>query len=100
MSKLKIVWLASAIDDLDEIWRYTFQNWSIEQADRYHHLIIQEVSFLSSNPGAGKKIDYLRSGYRSAKVQSHIIFYRHSSAEMEVVRILHESMDIPNRLND
>ncbi|HTE33677.1 MAG TPA: type II toxin-antitoxin system RelE/ParE family toxin [Chryseolinea sp.] len=25
-----------AIPDLEEIWLYTVQNWSIEQADRYY----------------------------------------------------------------
>lgn len=100
MRKLKIVWLESAIDDLDEIWFYTFQSWSVEQADRYHNLIYREVAFLASKPSAGKKMDHVRSGYRSAKVKSHIIFYKYSSAEIEIVRILHESMDIPNRLND
>ena len=100
MRKLQIVWLESAIDDLDEIWFYTFQNWSVEQADRYHNLIYREVEFLASKPSTGKKMDHLRSGYRSAKVKSHIIFYKYSSAEIEIVRILHESMDIPNRLND
>jgi len=26
--------------DLENIWLYTFQNWSLEQADRYYELIM------------------------------------------------------------
>ena len=34
MKKLKIVLHQNAIQNLEEIWFYTFQKWSIEQADR------------------------------------------------------------------
>ena len=100
MRKLKIIILEDAIHDLEEIWFYTFTTWSLEQADRYHSLIIKEIEFLATKPESGKMLDYLRIGYRSSKIKSHYIFYRFNSTELEVVRILHESMDIPNRLND
>ena len=100
MRKLKIVILEEAIQDLEEIWFYTFTNWSHEQADRYHLLITKEIEFLATRPGSGKMLDHLRNGYRSSKVKSHYIFYRFTSTELEIVRILHENMDIPNRLND
>jgi len=100
MRKLKIVVNEVAIRDLEEIWLYTFQNWSIDQADRYHTLIMNEIEFLSKNPKSGKNKDHLRVGYWSAKVKSHIIFYRVFETEIEIMRILHESMDIPNRLED
>lgn len=100
MRKLKIVIRQEAIQDLEEIWFYTFTTWSQEQADRYYSLIIKEIDFLASKPESGKLLDYLRKGYRSCKVKSHFIFYRLSTTEIEIVRILHESMDIPNRLND
>ena len=38
---------AVAINDLDEIWEYTFMNWSKKQADRYHKLLISLRSHLS-----------------------------------------------------
>ena len=100
MRKLKIVILGAAIQDLEEIWFYTFNIWSLEQADRYHSLIIKEIEFLATRPGSGKLLDHLRTGYRSSKVKSHYIFYRFTSNELEIVRILHENMDIPNRLNE
>ncbi len=100
MKKRKIVFREAAVDDLEDIWFYTFQNWSQEQADRYHELIYKEIEFLSKKPAAGKDMSYLREGYRSSKVKAHHIFYRYSSVELEVIRILHESMDIPNRLNE
>ena len=100
MRKLKIVIREEAIQDLEEIWLYTLTTWSLEQADRYHLLITKEIEFLAAKPESGKMLDHLRIGYRSSKVKSHYIFYRLNSEELEVARILHESMDIPNRLND
>lgn len=100
MRKLKIILSEEAILDLEEIWLYTFKNWSLEQADRYHSLITGEIKFLSSNPNSGKVLDHIRKGYRSSKVNAHHLFYRFTSTEIEVIRILHENMDIPNRLDD
>jgi toxin ParE1/3/4 len=95
--KLKVVFREAALLDVEEIWLYTFETWSLEQADRYYELIMTEIAFLAKKPNSGKSISTLREGYYSAKVKSHFIFYKFSSTELEV-RILHESMDIPNRL--
>ena len=100
MKKLKIVFHENAIEDLEEIWLYTFQTWSLEQADRYHSLIYKEIEFLSLRPESGKDITHIRKGYRSSKIKSHLIFYKFSTSEIEIIRILHENMDIPNRLQD
>ncbi|WP_324556630.1 type II toxin-antitoxin system RelE/ParE family toxin [Agriterribacter sp.] len=37
-----------------------------------------------------------------SKVKSHLIFYRliEKQNEIEIIRILHQRMDIENRLND
>ncbi len=65
MRKLKIVILEYAIQDLEEIWFYTFANWSLEQANRYYSLITKEIEFLATKPELGKMLDYLRKGYRA-----------------------------------
>jgi len=43
-------------------------------------------------------MNHLRPNYYSSKVKSHLIFYKFSANELEIIRILHEKMDIPNRL--
>ncbi len=100
MKKLKIIFLEKALEDLEEIWLYTLKNWSLEQADRYHNLIYEEIDFLARKPNFGKDMSHLREGYRSSKIKSHLIFYKYSSLEIEIIRILHDTMDVPNRLND
>ncbi|WP_429416739.1 type II toxin-antitoxin system RelE/ParE family toxin [Roseimarinus sediminis] len=97
MSKYRIS--DKAINDLERIWLYTFRNWSKEQADRYHKLIIDEIEFIANNFDLGRKINYVRDGYRMTKVKYHLIFAKRSKDNViEIVRILHQNMDIENRL--
>lgn len=100
MKKLPFVISKKAVADLEEIWLYTFENWSVSQADRYHNLIFDEISYICKNSTAGKSMEHVRKGYRASKVKSHLIFYRVLNNTIEIIRILHERMDIDNRLND
>ena len=88
-----------AIDDLNEIWIYTFHKWSKEQADRYYDLIIGEIEFIAENYLIGKSSEQTRKNYRVTKIKSHLIFYRKVENDIvEIVRILNQRMDIKKRL--
>ncbi len=91
-----------ALNDLEDIWLYTFENWSIKQADRYYALLMDEIEYISENPKSGKDYNHIREGYLRARVKSHLIFYKvNLTADIvEIVRILHQQMDIDERLND
>ncbi|MCO5236504.1 MAG: type II toxin-antitoxin system RelE/ParE family toxin [Chitinophagaceae bacterium] len=91
-----------ASEDIESIWLHTFENWSLEQADRYINLIFDEIEYLSDNPNSGKDFSHIRKNYRCAKVKSHLIFYRliEKQSEIEVIRVLHQRMDIENRLSE
>lgn len=86
--------------DLTKIWNYTFETWSIEQADRYINLIFEEIEYLCKNPKLGNDFGFIRKGYFRSKVKSHFIFYQinNSGRKIEIIRILHQRMDIENRL--
>jgi toxin ParE1/3/4 len=90
-----------AIEDLENIWTYTLHKWSVEQADRYYNLIINEIEFLSKNFLTGKPMDHIKSGYRASIIKSHLIFYRKSNDNrIEIIRILHQRMDVENRISE
>jgi len=90
-----------ASKDLEEIWLYTVETWSHDQADRYYNLLMDEIEYLTVNPKSGKDYNHLRKGYFSSRVKSHFIFYKINvkANELEIVRILHQQMDIESRLN-
>jgi toxin ParE1/3/4 len=84
-----------ANQDIEKIWLYTFENWSLEQADRYYNLILDEIEFISENLECGKSVDHIKKGYRASIVKSHIIFYKKSRRNIvEIIRVLHQKMDI------
>ncbi len=88
-----------AVQDLKQIWNYTFDNWSENQADKYYNEIIKHCSKVAANPTDGKQYENLLSGLRGSKVNKHIIFYRQvGKNEIEVERILHQRMDLKTRL--
>ena len=86
--------------DLEKIWAYTFETWSIEQADRYITQIFEEIEYIAANPENGKDFSYVRKGYFRTKVKFHFIFYtiENKTSVIEIIRILHQQMDIENRL--
>lgn len=96
MNSLPYIISRRAIIDLEEIWLYTKEKWSPEQAERYYDLIFDEIHFICQKPDAGKSMEHVRNGYRGSKVKSHLIFYRVVDDTVEVIRILHERMDIGN----
>jgi toxin ParE1/3/4 len=91
-----------AQNDIEKIWLYTFETWSLEQADRYYNLIFDEIEFVSEHPKSGKDYNEVRKGYYRSKVKSHYIFYKinQKEEEIEIIRILHQQMDVDNKLNE
>ena len=90
-----------ALEDLNNIWIYTAEIWSVEQANRYYNLLVDEIEYVSENLEHAKDFGKVRKNYKYSKVKSHLLFYKKTeNTEMEVVRILHEKMDVKNRIND
>jgi len=98
---MKFIISEKANEDIEKIWLYTYENWSLEQADRYYNLILDEIEFIAENFESGKLVDYIKKGYRATLVKSHIIFYKKSRRNIvEIIRVLHQKMDIENRINE
>lgn len=91
-----------AKSDIEKIWLYTFENWSLEQADRYFELIMNEIEYIAENPNSANDYSDVRKGYLRTRIKSHFIFYKVNKKqnEVEIIRILHQRMDIENRLNE
>lgn len=92
----ELVLRQEAINDLTDIWEYTFQNWSENQADRYYETIKLACKDVSQNPTLGKEYLGITENLLGFKINKHIIFYRlvSNNDEVEVIRILHERMDL------
>lgn len=91
----------AASNDIDEIWYYTARKWSLEQADRYYNLIYDEIEALALHPFKGADCSHLKKGYRRRKAGSHFIFYLidKSKDEIVILRVLHQQMNLQDRLS-
>ena len=89
-----------AENDLENIWLYTLEEWSLEQADYYYDLLMDEIEYIAENPKSGKDYNEIRKGYFRSRVKFHFIFYKINLKDenVEIIRILHQQMDIESNL--
>lgn len=84
--------------DLDEIWDFSAATWSPAQANRYVEQIRAACEKLGAGKSRGRSIDDIRPGYWKLAVKSHFLFYRVIDDVIDVVRVLHQRMDIEAHL--
>lgn len=97
----KVIFRQQAIDDINDIWNYTLEKWSEYQADKYYAALKFACNEIGDNPELGRKYSGIRRNLLGLKTGKHVIFYQIvSSDEIEIIRILHERMDLKNRLSD
>jgi toxin ParE1/3/4 len=83
--------------DLEEIWLYSFEKWGLAKADSYHNDIVQTFEGLASGR-LGCHGAYLDRGYLKRSVGSHTVYFRAENGEIQIIRILHQSMDAERHL--
>jgi len=78
-----------AVSDLEQIWDYTYNNWTERQADKYYNELVIACKKISKNPEIGKKYIKIFPDLYGMHVNHHIIFFRRIEAEtVENTRIL------------
>lgn len=65
-----------AIDDLNDIWAYTFEEWSENQADKYYATLKFACKQIEENPKLGKEYEEISGNLLGLKSGKHIIFYQ------------------------
>lgn len=90
-----------AVEDLSKIWEHTFEVWSESQADKYYEALISDCQAIADNPSLGKNYEGITQRLFGLQTNRHIIFYRTlDENHVEITRILHERMDLRNRLRE
>ncbi len=88
-----------AVEDLTGIWEYTIEKWSEQQADKYFNLLLDSCQEIANTPEIGKNYDGITKDLYGLKTNRHIVFYRKQiNQPVEITRILHERMDLKNKL--
>lgn len=83
--------------DMEGIWNFSADQWSIDQADAYSRELFAAFDELATGRRRGRPAE-IRPNYMKFSVGSHVVFFRHLQSGIEVIRILHQSMDIRRHL--
>ncbi len=88
--------------DIINISNYTLENWGYAQAKKYIALIEVHLQTIQNNPDhvLSKDRSNIYPNCRSLKAERHIIFYRLKEDRIEIIRILHETMDYEKHLGE
>jgi toxin ParE1/3/4 len=90
-----------AVDDLSEIWDYTYDLWSEKQADKYYNMLLEYCQDLADKPSLGRNYNEINDDIIGFKASHHIIFYKElKEDQIQIVRILHNRMDLKSRIKE
>ncbi len=91
-----------AVEDLANIWDHTVKTWSEAQADKYYTQLVDTCREIAgSTRPLGREYSEIMSGLFGCRTGKHIVFYRSVSEDaVEIVRILHERMDLERRMGE
>lgn len=92
----EVVFSPESLNDLDEIWLYIAQD-NINRADHF----VNELQALCEGklamfPKMGSRRDYLEKNILAFPHQNYMIYYRELENTLEIVRLMHGSIDVEN----
>ena len=82
-----------AQESLKGIHAYTLKNFGKQQTSKYIKELRNRMRELAISPSKGQERKEVKSGYYSSFVGSHTIYYRIANNHIEVMDVLHQSMD-------
>jgi toxin ParE1/3/4 len=79
--------------DLEDIWRYTAQTWSANQAERYCTALERIFGVLLAMPEIARERDEFSPPVRIHVSGRHVIVYRVETDYLSIIRILGARQD-------
>lgn len=99
MGKLKFS--RKAVSDLEDSWEYTVNTWSETQAEKYYRFFMDACKEIAVNPKSGRSYGQISPRLFGVNPGRHIIFYLvDEQGNTEVIRILHQQMDLKQRMGE
>lgn len=80
---------------MEGIWVYIAQH-NDDAADALMGKFRLRFASLARTPGIGRRRTDLRSDLRSFAVGNYVVFYRELEPSIEIVRVLHGAMNLPD----
>lgn len=90
----------AALQDLRSIRDYTLFTWCEEQEQKYLDGIWAKFETMSADPERFRRREKWFPGCRFAVHGKHVILFRIEGKVLQIVRVLHGSMDLGSQLED
>ena len=88
-----------AARSIAEIDTYTAKHFGPKQAVRYLESLLDRLEFIAEDPQRGMHRPELAADFFSYFVGSHTVYYRISSEQVQVIDVLHQSMEPARHLS-
>lgn len=89
----KYILSPQAQSSLQDIRDYTLENFGKQQTNTYLKMLQKHMKDLAATPTRGKERDEIKAGYYSSFIGSHTIYYRIADTHIDVIDVLHQSME-------
>jgi toxin ParE1/3/4 len=90
---MKLILSPSAVRDLQSISDYTLKNWGADQEEHYLKGLWGKLAAIQAGPKSYQLRAELIKDCRSARHEKHVIFFAIHGQTLQIIRILHSSMD-------
>ena len=96
----KYILSTEAQNSLKAIKLYSVKNFGKERTRQYLIGIRKRMIALAENPSRGIIREDLKVGYHSEFIESHTIYYRTQSTHIDIIDVLHQSMEPSKNIPD
>ncbi len=86
-----------AKNDLAEIYDYIAQD-NAAAAKRVAKRLREQMKYIMRHPKIAPGRDYIIKGLRALPVDSYMIYYLLENSEIKIIRVLHATQDVQNKL--
>lgn len=97
-SNYALTFSPEAVKDLKNIVAYSVATWGEAQARKYNQKLKSGLTSIRQNPRLGHPHPQLSSIYQVYHVERHNIVYTVKATNIEIIRILHDQMDLPRHI--
>jgi toxin ParE1/3/4 len=85
--------------DLKEIGRFTQKKWGVEQRNKYLRTLYKTFDQIAENELVTVDCSEVGEGYRKYYVGRHVVYFKRSAdGTIDIIRVLHQSMDVKLQL--
>ena len=102
-SPLTVIRSPTAIDDLDDIWRWNAEHYSVPHADAYLRYLKESIADLANSYARGKTVSTRPDLHyfvirRRTSGHGHIAVYNFDHKEVHILHVFHTAQDWQTKL--